>query len=256
MPGCWPGPSQRLGYQMFDFDPAADLVMGHELSARVLELGEGVTGLPAGTEVVAHPMARAGERVHSVGFSNDFPGGYAERLVVEAERRPAHPRGHRSPTGRPDRAPRGRPARRQRLRPAPPSGAAPSWWAAARWASPSPPRGQTGRCPPRRGLGPLAHPPGPRPACSAPTWWWTRERRTPSSSGARTVAGAAPCCSRLWGYPVASPALMAVAPPRSQIVVVGVCMEPDRDRPARRHHETAQPSTSPWAGPPPSSPPP
>jgi 2-desacetyl-2-hydroxyethyl bacteriochlorophyllide A dehydrogenase len=82
--GLLAGASQRLGYQMFDFDPAADLVMGHELSARVVELGEGVTGLTVGTEVVAHPMARAGDRVHSVGFSNHFPGGYAERLVVEA----------------------------------------------------------------------------------------------------------------------------------------------------------------------------
>ena len=76
--------AQRSGLRMFDFDPGADLVMGHELSGRVLACGEGVDDLPAGTVVAVHPLVRDAERAHALGFSNVWPGGYAERVVVHA----------------------------------------------------------------------------------------------------------------------------------------------------------------------------
>ena len=61
--------AQRSGLRIFDFDPEADLVMGHELSGRVLACGEGVEDLPPGTLVAAHPLVRDAERAHAVGFS-------------------------------------------------------------------------------------------------------------------------------------------------------------------------------------------
>ncbi len=76
--------SKACGMEIFAFDTTKDLVMGHEFSGRVLELGADVEGLRTGQEVVAHPIVRAGGRARSVGYANDYPGGYAERLVVDA----------------------------------------------------------------------------------------------------------------------------------------------------------------------------
>jgi 2-desacetyl-2-hydroxyethyl bacteriochlorophyllide A dehydrogenase len=81
------------GMTIFAFDPDRDLVMGHEFSGRVLEIrADGGSGVPApggrrlvpGDLVVAHPMVRSADGLHSVGYSNDHPGGYAERFVVQA----------------------------------------------------------------------------------------------------------------------------------------------------------------------------
>lgn len=77
--------SKACGMEIFAFDTAKDLVMGHEFSGRVLELGADVEGLRPGQEVVAHPIVRSGGRARSVGYANDYPGGYAERLVVDAD---------------------------------------------------------------------------------------------------------------------------------------------------------------------------
>lgn len=81
------------GMTMFDFDPDRDLVMGHEFSGRVVEARPGADGdavgatgrpLRPGDLVVAHPVIRTGTGFHSVGYDNDHPGGYAERFVVQA----------------------------------------------------------------------------------------------------------------------------------------------------------------------------
>lgn len=78
------------GMTIFGFDPDRDLVMGHEFSGRVLELrpgedpGGGAGRLAPGDLVVAHPVVRTAGGIHSVGYSNDHPGGYAKRFVVEA----------------------------------------------------------------------------------------------------------------------------------------------------------------------------
>jgi len=64
-------------------DPGADLVMGHEFCAEVLDHGPGTQKLhPAGSLVCSVPMLlRAGSPV-TVGYSNAVPGGYAEQMVL------------------------------------------------------------------------------------------------------------------------------------------------------------------------------
>jgi len=77
--------SKACGMALFDYDPDDDLVMGHEIVARVLEVGSGVDGLRPGTVVAPHPVVRLpGGAVRSVGYANDWPGGYAQRFVVDA----------------------------------------------------------------------------------------------------------------------------------------------------------------------------
>jgi 2-desacetyl-2-hydroxyethyl bacteriochlorophyllide A dehydrogenase len=75
---------RRSGLPLFDFDPDRDLVMGHEFTGRVLELGTDVHGLTPGTLVAAHPEVRVADRVRPVGYCNERPGAYSERVVVEA----------------------------------------------------------------------------------------------------------------------------------------------------------------------------
>jgi threonine dehydrogenase-like Zn-dependent dehydrogenase len=76
--------SRDSGISTFLFDPARDVVMGHELSARVIGAGPD-TPYQEGQYVVALPWALdAAGSVHGVGFSNDFPGGYGERMVLQA----------------------------------------------------------------------------------------------------------------------------------------------------------------------------
>ena len=76
--------------QMNELSPPAmrmdlqkDVVMGHEFCAEILDHGPGsAKTLPVGTRVCAMPvMARAGV-AGTVGYSNDFPGGYGEMMVL------------------------------------------------------------------------------------------------------------------------------------------------------------------------------
>ena len=71
------------GSSTFTFDPDRDLVMGHELSVRVLEVGEDVSGVVAGTEAAAMPMLNADGRIAVPGYDNDYPGGYSERMLLD-----------------------------------------------------------------------------------------------------------------------------------------------------------------------------
>ncbi len=68
------------------FDPDADFVMGHEFCGEVLELGPGTDGLPAGVGdlVVSMPMAFTATGVELLGFSNHYPGAFAERMLLTA----------------------------------------------------------------------------------------------------------------------------------------------------------------------------
>jgi threonine dehydrogenase-like Zn-dependent dehydrogenase len=69
----------------FVMDLARDIVMGHEFSAEVLELGPNSgTGLAPGDRVVSIPVTIGGGGIHSIGYSNEYPGGYAERMVLSA----------------------------------------------------------------------------------------------------------------------------------------------------------------------------
>ncbi|MER6996704.1 zinc-binding dehydrogenase [Streptomyces sp. NPDC000410] len=77
--------SRDSGTESFLFDPKTPLVMGHEFAARVISYGPGAVGPEPGTGVVALPWALdpAGT-VRTVGYSNAFPGGFGERIVVQA----------------------------------------------------------------------------------------------------------------------------------------------------------------------------
>ena len=69
---------------LFAFDPGQDLVMGHEFAAEVLELGPGTAGVSPGQTVVSMPVVADQRGIHAVGYSNDYPGGYAERMLLSA----------------------------------------------------------------------------------------------------------------------------------------------------------------------------
>lgn len=58
------------------------LVMGHEATAEVVRVGEGVEGLPAGTRVAVHPIVQGPGGRRLMGM--DAPGAYAEYVVWPA----------------------------------------------------------------------------------------------------------------------------------------------------------------------------
>lgn len=65
-------------------DPSADIVFGHEFSAEILEHGPGTAGtLKAGTRVVCVPMGIGPAGVELIGYSNRFPGGFAEQMLLQ-----------------------------------------------------------------------------------------------------------------------------------------------------------------------------
>ena len=74
-----------LGVHHSIFDPHRDVVLGHEFTARVIEVGAQVEGFAAGDLLVTLPVVVDGDGVwRTVGYSNDYPGGLADRVVVQA----------------------------------------------------------------------------------------------------------------------------------------------------------------------------
>ena len=67
-------------------DLSQDIVMGHEFSAEVLELGADVTGVSVGDIVTSIPaMVTAADmtKIEPIGaYSNTYNGGYAERMLL------------------------------------------------------------------------------------------------------------------------------------------------------------------------------
>ena len=67
----------------FVMDLGRDIVMGHEFCAEVLDYGPATAKrFATGTRVVSMPLLVRGERAETVGYSNDFPGGYGERMLL------------------------------------------------------------------------------------------------------------------------------------------------------------------------------
>jgi len=63
-------------------DLAHDVVMGHEFAAEVIEVGPDVENRSVGDVVVSMPIVWDPSGIHPLGYSNVYPGGYAERLVL------------------------------------------------------------------------------------------------------------------------------------------------------------------------------
>lgn len=71
--------------ETFNFDPRHDLVMGHELSVRVLDTGPEVDGITPGTAMAAMPMLTTDAGRAVPGYDNTYPGGYCERMLLDPE---------------------------------------------------------------------------------------------------------------------------------------------------------------------------
>ena len=64
-------------------DLSRDVVMGHEFCAEIVDFGEGTTKtLAAGSRVCSMPIAFGASGLGTVGYSNDYPGGYGELMVL------------------------------------------------------------------------------------------------------------------------------------------------------------------------------
>lgn len=64
-------------------DPSRDIVFGHEFCAEILDHGPGAQKLlKAGTRVVSMPVVMRPEGFEAVGYSNLYPGGYGEQMVL------------------------------------------------------------------------------------------------------------------------------------------------------------------------------
>jgi threonine dehydrogenase-like Zn-dependent dehydrogenase len=58
------------------------MVMGHEFCCEVVELGPDVNNLAVGDTIVSMPVAFDPNGLHAIGFSNTYPGGYADFMVI------------------------------------------------------------------------------------------------------------------------------------------------------------------------------
>jgi threonine dehydrogenase-like Zn-dependent dehydrogenase len=63
-------------------DLGADVVMGHEFCGEVVELGENTANCRPGDIVVSMPVTFDPAGLHAIGYSNVYPGGYAEQMVL------------------------------------------------------------------------------------------------------------------------------------------------------------------------------
>jgi threonine dehydrogenase-like Zn-dependent dehydrogenase len=70
----------RAGFHGF-MDPARPVIMGHEFCAEVLESGH---GLRAGERVVSPPFLNGPAGLVLLGYSNTYPGAFAERMALSA----------------------------------------------------------------------------------------------------------------------------------------------------------------------------
>ena len=79
----WADMAAKTGYDRFGRS-SEPIVFGHEFSGRVAEHGPGCRrDVADGTPVVAFPLLRSAAGVDGVGLSRHAPGAYAEQLVVE-----------------------------------------------------------------------------------------------------------------------------------------------------------------------------
>ncbi len=229
--------AREAGNPVFGFDPADDLVMGHELAVRVLEPGAGVDGLTPGTAMAAMPSLTVDGRRVVPGYDNTYPGGYSERMLLDPAGLVPVPNGldHRlaaltEPLAvglHAVNAARIDPGRAAIVIGAGPVGLAVIASLAAAGVEPiiasdlSPTRRALAA---RLGAHVTVDPSGadsPREGFGRSVQAWTEHR----------AADAPPVIFEAVGVPGIIDMAMSGAPANSEIVVVGVCMEHDRFRP-------------------------
>jgi threonine dehydrogenase-like Zn-dependent dehydrogenase len=73
----------EVGYDGI-FRSDESVILGHEICGEVVDGGRGRRpGFRTGTRVVAFPLLRQGHEIHPTGLSAAAPGGYAEQVLVE-----------------------------------------------------------------------------------------------------------------------------------------------------------------------------
>jgi len=79
----WADLAEQAGYDRFGRS-TEEVVFGHEFSGRVAEYGPGCEQeLPTGTPVVALPLIRAAGGIDTIGLSAHAPGAYAEQVLAQ-----------------------------------------------------------------------------------------------------------------------------------------------------------------------------
>jgi threonine dehydrogenase-like Zn-dependent dehydrogenase len=73
---------ERFGATHFLFDPNKPLVLGHEFSAEVIEVGEGVEDYAPGDRIFTMPVVTSSGAIKTVGYDNAYPGGLSEEVIV------------------------------------------------------------------------------------------------------------------------------------------------------------------------------
>lgn len=71
-----------MGIVPVAMDLSRDVVMGHEFVAEVVELGADTWNTKVGDIVTSLPVVLDVSGIQQVGYSNDFPGGYGELMVL------------------------------------------------------------------------------------------------------------------------------------------------------------------------------
>ena len=70
---------------LFNFDTGRDVVMGHEMCVEVIAYGPDTDSrVPVGERAAAMPGLMHDGRFHTVGYSNAYPGAFAEQLLISA----------------------------------------------------------------------------------------------------------------------------------------------------------------------------
>lgn len=73
----------KRGHIPIAFDDRKDVVFGHEYCAEILDHGPGSDKtLKVGTRVCSLPFVITAQHFHHIGFSNRYPGGYGEQMVL------------------------------------------------------------------------------------------------------------------------------------------------------------------------------
>lgn len=73
----------KRGNLPIDFDTKQDVVFGHEFCGEVLDHGPGSDKkIKVGTKVCSLPFVIRENMFHHIGYSNQYPGGYGEQMVL------------------------------------------------------------------------------------------------------------------------------------------------------------------------------